>query len=274
MAIVTGKRDKFQRVAGALRIGVLNLMPNKEQTEDQYRALFSPSPTLVDLIWIQQTAFESKNVSKAHLEAHYMDFKTAMDYGLDGLIVTGAPIEHLPFEEVYYWGELQAILDLADQRHLPTLLICWASQAGLYHFHKIQKYDLPTKMFGVFDHKKVTDDVVLEGLGLSVKAPHSRYTYNRYEDIAQNQDLKLLLHSSDAGVFMVKDQRRPIYYLSGHMEYDLEALHREYQRDLHKGLAIDRPKAYYVHNDPHLGIEDTWCESAAVIADRWLKTIV
>ncbi len=271
MAVVLDKSDKFAVVAGAIRIGIFNIMPNKVQTEAQYKALFANSKVKVDLIWIRPTSHRSKNVDPSHLEAHYLSYQEAKCLGLDGMIITGAPIEHLPFEAVNYWEELKEVLDDICQRSVPALFICWASQAALYHYYGIEKKPLMEKMFGIFQHTLVKNDVLLEGEKGYLNAPHSRHTMNDVTDILEHEQLDILLQSDEAGAFMIKDKLHPFYYISGHMEYDIEALDREYWRDVRKGLAIQLPKAYYVHNDPTKGIEDTWRESAARLADRWLQ---
>lgn len=253
------------------RIGVVNLMPNKEQTEAQYGALFAGASSEVELVYIRQVSHVSKHTSETYLAERYLTIEEAKATRLDGVIVTGAPIEHLPFEAVTYWQELCDLFEVLAARRVPTLFICWASQAALYHFYGVEKRPLADKMFGIFAHHSLYEDRLLEGEVAPIWAPHSRHTYNCARDIAAVPALKVLLASETAGVFLVKDQQLPFYYISGHMEYDLEALDREYWRDVRKGLAIQLPKAYYVHNDPAQGIEDTWRASAARIADRWLK---
>ena len=271
MAVLKLKADKYAVTKGAVRVGVLNIMPNKEQTEAQYRSLFAMSDTLVDLIWIRQMSHTSKHVDENHLETHYLTYREASEIGLDALIITGAPIEQMPFENVTYWKELQGILDAIKEKHIPTLFVCWASQAALYHYYHIDKEPLPTKMFGIFSHRICGQDPLLEGETDPIFAPHSRHTMSISDHIRRESQLQILLESDEAGIFMIKDIHLPFYYISGHLEYDLEALHREYWRDVRKGLDIELPKAYYLHNDPERGIEDTWQGSAARIADRWIK---
>lgn len=253
------------------RIGILNLMPNKIQTEIQYLDLFTPASVLCDLVWLQQTTRPCKNVAADHLNAFYQTYAEAARDGLDALIVTGAPIEHLPFEGVAYWQELQEIFEDNARANRPTIYICWAAQAAMYHFHQVPKYELGEKMFGVFEHRTLQADPILEGLSKSVFAPHSRHTYNALEDVQSVAALKPLLHDQEAGVFMVKDLNKPFYYLTGHMEYDTQALHREYQRDLNLGLPIGMPKGYYRNNNPQGGIDNTWHVQATSMINQWLN---
>jgi homoserine O-succinyltransferase/O-acetyltransferase len=255
------------------RIGVLNLMPNKLQTEIQYLNLFSPCEALIDLVWIKQTSRVSKNVDEAHLNAYYQNYADASQQGLDALIITGAPIEHLDFEDVAYWKEIIEIFEDNAQKRRPTLFICWAAQAALYYFYKVQKIALKQKLFGVFEHKKTHDDWILSDVKTSVYAPHSRYTTNCREAIREVSHLKILLDSEEAGVFMVRDTDKPYLYLTGHIEYDTQALDREYKRDLNKGLSIDLPKRYYVNNNPELGIENKWQDQSLKIIKRWVNTL-
>jgi homoserine O-succinyltransferase len=257
----------------AKRIGVLNLMPNKLQTEIQYLDLFSPCEVLVDLVWIKQTSRESRHVDEEHLNAYYQNYADASQQGLDALIITGAPIEHLEFEDVAYWQEMTKIFEDNAKKRRPTVFICWAAQAALYHFYKVQKIALNEKLFGVFEHKKMYDDFLLSDVKSFVYAPHSRYTTNSREAIQAVSSLKILLDSEEAGVFMVKDTVKPYLYLTGHMEYDTQALDREYKRDLNKGLSISLPKRYYVNNNPELGIENRWRDQSLNIIKRWVNTL-
>jgi len=254
------------------RVGIINLMPNKQQTEYQYLELFGSTSHDTELVWIRQTAWKSRNVSEDYLNANYQTYAEASKTGLDGLVVTGAPIEHMAFEHVAYWKELQEIFDDSSRLARPTICICWAAQAGMYHFHDIEKHSADEKVFGVFQHEKEVDDELLYDIKDPIYAPHSRHTYTIASEVKEQNNLTLLLHSKDVGVFMVKDEQRPFYYITGHMEYDTLALDREYHRDRHKGFEIDVPHNYYIDHTPSQGVQNTWSIGATQLFDNWIKT--
>lgn len=253
-----------------VRIGIVNLMPNKEQTELQFIRLFEGCSQVVTLVWIRMLTHVSRHTSQTYLESKYVGFEEALEGGLEGVIITGAPVEQLPFEAVDYWEELKGTFESLRVMQVPALFICWASQAALRYFYGIEKGPLEQKMFGIFAHQVLGEDPLLEGVGAPFFAPHSRHTANDDVEVSAHPQIQVLLKSEIAGILMSRDRQYPFYYISGHMEYDLRALDREYWRDVRKGLDIPLPKAYYVHNDPALGIEDTWQASAARLADRWI----
>jgi homoserine O-succinyltransferase len=258
-----------------LRLVLLNLMPTKIATETQILRLLSNSALQVEVILLHMDSHLSKNTSVEHLLAHYCSFDQIKENKFDGLLITGAPVEHLPFEEVDYWSELQEILDWSGTNTFSTLHICWAAQAGLYHRYGIPKYPLPEKMFGVFPHRVlVRNEDLLRGFDDLFYAPHSRHTEIRREDIDREIDLEILAESDEAGVYIVASKDRRQFYITGHSEYDPCTLKNEYQRDVDKGLPIAIPKNYYLDDDPERPPQVRWRGHAHLLFSNWLNYYV
>lgn len=258
-----------------LKIAILNLMPTKIQTETQLLRLLGNTPLQVDIKLLRMEEHKSKNTSEEHLERFYYSFKDVKDEKFDGMIITGAPIEHLDFEDVDYWNELKEIMDFTKRNVTSTLHICWAAQAGLYYHFGIPKYGLHKKIFGVFNHKILDDKVkLLRGFDNDFYVPHSRYTEVLRKDIEKVDDLEILAESNEAGVYIVasKDERQ--IFVTGHSEYDPLTLKLEYDRDISKGIEIDIPKNYFLNDDLGKDIVVKWRAHANLLFSNWLNYYV
>ena len=258
-----------------LQILIFNLMPVKITTETQILRLLSNTPLQVEITLIYTKMHLSKNTPKEHLDAFYKTFDDISTHKYDGLIITGAPIEHLEFEEVDYWEEMVKIMDWADRHVTSTMFICWASQAGLYHHYGIPKYMRNEKMFGVFRHKIYSrTNLLTRGFDDYFLAPHSRYTEVRKEDIEKVSDLEILADSEEAGIYLVatRDLRR--VFITGHSEYDPITLKSEYDRDIGKGLDIKIPENYFLNDDPGQTPIVRWRSHASLLFSNWLNYCV
>lgn len=255
-----------------LQICILNLMPTKIETETQLCRLLGNTPLQVNITLLHPASYTSTNTPNGHLVAHYQTLDQVRDNKYDGLVITGAPVEHLRFEEVAYWKELQEIIDWADEHVYATLFICWAAQAGLYHRYGVPKYPLPAKMFGIFPHKLISkNEKLLRGFDDVFFAPHSRHTEIRKEDIETVDDIRLLVESEEAGVYIVASQDGRRVYVTGHSEYDPFTLKKEYERDLSKGLPIQVPRNYYPEDDPARAPLVRWRGHANLLFSNWLN---
>jgi homoserine O-succinyltransferase len=257
------------------KIALLNLMPIKITTEIDLIRLLSNSPLQVELDFIKLSTHTPKNTPKEHMQAFYKDFNTVKTQKYDGLIITGAPIEKMPFEEVTYWAEMQEIFDWAKQNVTSSLFICWGAQAALYHYYGVPKYPLKEKMFGVFEHNKLEPlNPIFRGFDDVFFVPHSRHTEVRREDILKVPELKLLSESKESGVYMVTARNGRELFLTGHSEYSPETLDIEYKRDLAKNLPIKMPVNYYRDNDPEKGPLVRWRSQANMLFVNWLNYYV
>ncbi len=258
-----------------LKIALLNLMPIKVTTEIDLIRLLSNSPLQVELDFIMLSTHTPKNTPKEHMQAFYKDFNTIKKQKYDGLIITGAPVEKLPFEDVRYWPELQSILDWARENVTSSLFICWGAQAALYHYYGVPKYLLEEKMFGVFEHNKLEPlNPIFRGFDDIFFVPHSRHTEIRREDIFKVPELKLLSESKESGVYMVAGRGGKELFLTGHSEYSPETLDIEYKRDLAKKLPIKMPVNYYQDNDPNKKPLVRWRSQANMLFVNWLNYYV
>ena len=258
-----------------LEIAILNLMPLKEETELQLLRSLSNTPIQVNVTFLHVASHESKNTSTSHLNKFYLNFEDVRDQDFDGMIITGAPVEQMEFEEVDYWEELTRILDWTKEHVTSTIHLCWGAQAALYHHYGLQKKMLDHKMFGLFWHKVSNRKIPLvRGFDDVFLAPHSRHTEVSRDDIAACEDLVILAESEEAGVFlaMTKDGRQ--IYVMGHPEYDRVTLDGEYKRDLGKGLPIDLPKNYYQGDDPANKPLLMWRSHANNLYTNWINYYV
>ena len=260
-----------------LKIVILNLMPIKITTETDLIRLLSNSPLQIEVSFMKLKSHTSKNTPIEHMKAFYHDFDLMRDEKFDGMIITGAPVEHLDFEDVNYWSEIQDIFNWTRTHVTSTLYICWAAQAGLYHFYGVPKYPLEKKMFGIFEHH------VCEGFGkLPIFrgfddvffVPHSRHTEVRRKDIERCPELQIVSESEDSGVHIVMARGGREFYVTGHSEYAPYTLDTEYRRDLAKGLPIDMPKNYYRGDDPEKGPLVRWRSTANLLFSNWLNYYV
>ncbi|MBO2943520.1 homoserine O-succinyltransferase [Paenibacillus sp. F411] len=265
----------FQQDIRPLRIAILNLMPNKETTETQLLRLIGNSPLQVDVVLLHPSSHTSKNTSAEHLEAFYKTFEEVKHRRFDGMIITGAPVEQLDFEDVNYWDELREIMEWTKDNVTSTLHICWASQAGLYYHYDVPKYTLPDKCFGVFPHTTSDPTVpLLRGFDEMFHAPHSRHTEVRREDIEQHGDLQILSESEEAGIYLVSSRDGRQIFVTGHSEYDADTLRWEYERDAAKGQEVELPKHYYPSDDPSRKPPAIWRAHANLLFSNWLNYYV
>ena len=258
-----------------LRVAILNLMPTKITTETQLLRLLSNSALQVEVTLLHTATYESKNTDADHLLEHYATFEDVRQEKFDGLIITGAPVEQMHFEEVEYWDELTHIMDWAETNVESTFYICWGAQAALYHKYGIPKYDLPHKMFGVYEHRILSStESLLRGFDDIFLAPHSRHTEIRRVDIEKVDELQILAESDEAGVYIVGTKDGRHLFITGHSEYDPLTLKGEYDRDVNKGLPVDVPQNYYPMNDPTQPPNVRWRGHANLLYANWLNYYV
>lgn len=257
-----------------LKIAVLNLMPKKQETEVQLIRLLSNTALQIDITLVRMLSHESKNTTIEYLKTFYKTFEEIKDNNYDGMIITGAPVEQLPFEEVTYWNELTEIMEWCNKHVTSTFHICWGAQAGLYYYYGIPKYTLPKKQFGVFEHEIVEFEKLLQGLDDCVYIPHSRHSEVRREDIKACEALKLLLYSEEAGVTLVTSKDGKHIFMTGHSEYDPWTLEEEYLRDVEKELPIQIPINYFKKDDVTQGVVVRWRSHANILFSNWLNYYV
>ncbi|HEY4553192.1 MAG TPA: homoserine O-succinyltransferase [Bacillaceae bacterium] len=258
----------------ALNILILNLMPEKEKTEVQLLRLLGNTPLQVNVSFLHMETHESKNVSKTHLDQFYTTISSIRDKYYDGMIITGAPIEHLQFEQVNYWDELKDIMDWTKEHVTSVMHICWGAQAALYHHYGIGKYALPAKCSGIYKHQ-ITDPTVklVRGFDDYFLAPHSRYTSVSQEQILGHTGLRLLSHG-EAGPFIITSKDERFIMITGHLEYDTYTLAQEYERDMKKGMEIEPPKNYFPDNDQTRQPVNTWRSHSHLLFSNWLNYYV
>jgi len=258
-----------------LKLLILNLMPTKIITETQLLRKLSNTPLQIEVELLQTVSYEAKNVDKSHLDSFYRSFEEIKDNRYDGMIITGAPVENMAFEDVDYWPELCRIMAWTTTNVHSTFHICWGAQAGLYYHYGIPKYKLPKKLSGVYEHRLVTPKSPLfRGFDDTFLAPHSRYTEVRAEDILNVSDLTLMSVSDTAGVFAVKANNNRQFFVTGHPEYDGDTLAREYFRDQARDLDIDVPVHYFPGNDPAQPPHVSWRAHAQLLYTNWLNYYV
>ena len=258
-----------------LQIVIVNLMPTKIDTETQLMRLLSNTSLQVEAVLIHTKTHISKNTSQEHLKAFYKTFDDIKDRNFDGMIITGAPVEQLPFEEVEYWDELCMIMEWSKHHVHSTFHICWAAQAGLYYHFGIDKYALPNKLFGVFPHTvEHKTSILFRGFDDVFMVPHSRHTSVRREDIEKCKELKILASSAEAGIYAVMTENGRQIFITGHSEYDAETLAREYRRDKDAGLPISVPANYFPGDDDTKPPMVTWRSHANLLYSNWLNYFV
>ncbi len=258
-----------------LRIAILNLMPNKIVTETQILRLLSNTPLQIEMVFLHTRSYIAKNTASEHLQEFYTTFAQVKSTQFDGLIITGAPVEHLEFTAVEYWPELIEIMEWSKHNVFSTLHICWGAQAGLYYHYGIPKYPLAAKMFGVFPHKVKQEAMqLLRGFDDLFWVPHSRHTETRREDVLQHNVLKIVAESMESGVYLIVTADYRQVFITGHSEYDTLSLRDEYLRDIAKGLAIDMPINYFPNNDPQAEPVSLWRSHANLLFANWLNYCV
>lgn len=272
--VMTERRALTQDIR-PLKIAILNLMPTKIETETQLLRLLGNSPLQVEIELLQTATYRSKNTSPEHLLTFYKTFDDVKDQRFDGLIITGAPVENMEFEEVDYWQELCTIMEWSKKNVYSTFHICWGAQAGLYYHYGIPKYRLPQKLSGIFPHVTLLPlHPLMRGFDDVYWVPHSRYTDVRMEDIKAVESLDILSVSEVSGVYIVGDRDCRRFFVTGHSEYDRNTLAGEFQRDRNKGLDIRIPDNYFPGNDPDSIPPMTWRAHASLLFSNWLNYIV
>ncbi len=258
-----------------LEILILNLMPLKEETETQLLRALSNTPLQIDCTFLMMSTHVSKNTSASHLNKFYVTFDAVRRNHYDGMIITGAPVEHLEFEEVNYWPELVTIMEWSKSHVTSTMHICWGAQAGLYYHYGIPKYERKEKLSGVYNHRVLDRKIpLIRSFNDYFYAPHSRYTEVRKKDILKHSELVLVAESDEAGVFLVMSRDGSQIFVQGHPEYDRMTLNNEYHRDLKKGLNPAVPVNYYVDNDPFSMPPLMWRSTANTLYSNWLNFYV
>lgn len=257
-----------------LQIGLLNLMPKKMQTETQFARLIGATPLQIELTLIRMSNHESKNTSAEHMEAFYKTFEEAKSKKFDGLIITGAPIEHLPFEDVTYWNELCKIFEWTQTNVHSTFGVCWGGMAMIYYFNGVKKHMLDAKAFGCFRHRNLApSSPYLRGFSDDFVIPVSRWTEVRQSEIDAAGDLRTLLGSDEVGPCLVEDQAHRALYIFNHFEYDRGTLKEEYDRDITNGVKTNIPRNYFPNDDPTRPPEDRWRSHGHLLYGNWINQI-
>jgi homoserine O-succinyltransferase/O-acetyltransferase len=258
-----------------LNILILNLMPEKEKAETQLLRLLGNTPLQINVNFLKTNSYESTHTSKQHLEQFYTTFSQIKNQKFDGMIITGAPVELLEFDQVKYWPELTEIMEWTNTNVTSTLHICWGAQAALYYQYDIGKFELERKCSGIYAHRIFEqNDILLRGFDDIFYAPHSRYTDVSIEAIKNNPRLKLLAASEDAGALLIASRDRKHVMITGHLEYESDSLAQEYSRDLNKGLEIHMPENYFPNNDPTQPPINRWRSHGHLFFSNWLNYYV
>lgn len=272
--MVMSEETALRQDVRPLRIGLVNLMPKKVQTETQFARLIGATPLQIELTLIRMSEHQSKNTSAAHLEAFYQPFSEARSRKFDGIIITGAPIEHLDFEAVSYWDELRELFDWTQTHVHHTMGVCWGGMAMLHHFHGVPKHQLPAKAFGCFRHIRAAEaSPFLQGFSDRFLVPVSRWTEIRSEDISLHPELRILIESDETGPCLVEDAERRLLYMFNHLEYDSTTLQEEYNRDLASGGANIPPVDYFPEGDPSRAPENLWRSHGQLLYGNWINQI-
>lgn len=269
---IDSKRARSQDIR-PLRLAILNLMPQKMDTEVQLLRLISQSPLQIDVDFLRIATHEHKHTSLHHLNKFYQTFEEVAEKRYDGLIITGAPVEQLPFEEVDYWDELIEILDWAKSHTTSTLHICWGAQAALYHHYGIAKVPLEKKLFGIFANRSVGNHRLIRGFDDYFYTPQSRYTSVDEQQLAECEQLKVIARNPEIGSTMIVSRNHREVYVMGHFEYATETLKKEYFRDQDRGLATELPENYFQYNYPTDSIRNTWRGHAYLFFHNWLNDV-
>ena len=259
---------------GVISIAIVNLMPNKEETEKQILKHLANSGIVTEVTFISLKTHLSKNVSPNYLENYYQTFDEIRGKRLDGMIITGAPLENVEFEAVDYWEELKRIMDYAKDNVKSTLFICWGALAGLYHYYNIPKSLVEKKIFGVFPHYINKKTEIFSQFHEPFWVPQSRYFQLDKELLEGHEEIEILSESSEAGIYAVASKENRQFFLTGHLEYERDTLKREYNRDINKGLKIDKPRHYFPHDNPNNTPKYHWGKNANRFFNNWLQHYV
>jgi homoserine O-succinyltransferase/O-acetyltransferase len=258
-----------------LRIVIVNLMPTKIATETQLARVLANSPLQVELTLVHMDSHEAKNISQSHLDSFYKTIDEVKHEKFDGMILTGAPVEQIPFEDVDYWDELKGIMEWSKTNVYSTVHICWGAQAGLYYHYGVPKYPVDKKVFGIFEQRVVRPlNPLMRGFDEVFFAPHSRHTTIKKEDVQKHKELRILAESPESGVHILSNENGRMIFILGHQEYDKDTLATEYFRDVDKGLPIDVPKNYFKDDDPTKPPVFRWRAHASLLFTNWLNYYV
>lgn len=272
--VMTEKRAAQQDIR-PLKIAIVNLMPTKETTETQILRLLGNTPLQIDISLIRMENHESKNTHADYLNKFYIPSSRLFKQKFDGMIITGAPVEQIPFEDVDYWKELCSIMDYAKENVFSTLYVCWGSMAGLYHHYGVPKYPLEKKMSGIFMNERSTEnEPLLRGFDDTFPIPQSRHTTIKKEDIIKVPELEILAESAEAGVTIVKSKDNRQIFMTGHLEYDTMTLAEEFYRDTDKGMKVPLPKNYFPTNNVNRMPTSYWRSTAHLFYTNWLNYYV
>ncbi len=272
--VITETRALTQDIR-PLQILIVNLMPTKIVTETQLARLLGNTPLQVEMELLMMSSHKSKNTSEEHMLAFYKTFDEIKERNFDGMVITGAPVEHMPFEEVEYWEELCTIMEWSKTHVTSTFHICWGAQAALYYHYGINKHQIDKKLFGVFEHKVVhKGSILFRGFDDTFMVPHSRHTTVLAEDIEKVKELKILSVSEEAGIYAISTDKGKQIFITGHSEYDAETLEKEYLRDKNLGLEIEIPVNYYPNDDDTQRPKNSWRSSANLLYSNWLNYFV
>ncbi|MBQ2696840.1 MAG: homoserine O-succinyltransferase [Clostridia bacterium] len=272
--VITETRALTQDIR-PLKIAILNLMPTKIETETQLARLLGNTPLQVELTLLNTGSYKSKNINEEHMLAFYKTFDEVKDATFDGMVITGAPVEKMEFEDVIYWDELCRIFEWTKTNVTSTFHICWGAQAGLYYHYGIPKYPLEEKLFGVFDHTvEHKSSILFRGFDEVFRAPHSRHTTILREDVEKVPELKILASSKEAGLYVISTDQGKQIFVTGHSEYDRDTLKKEYLRDINAGLPIEVPYQYFPDDDPTKEPLVTWRSHANLLYSNWLNYFV
>lgn len=272
--VITEKRALTQDIR-PLKLAIVNLMPTRETTETQLLRLLANTPLQIEISLVRMENHKYKNTGMEYLEKFYIPSSELFKRKFDGMIVTGAPVEQLPFEEVDYWKELCEIMDYARENVFSTLYVCWGAFAGLYHLHEIHKHATENKLFGIFMNSRTTiNDPLLRGLDDTFPIPQSRHTTIYEDEVIVHPELTILAKSADAGVTVVKSNDNREIFMTGHLEYDTNTLADEYWRDKQKGLQISLPRNYFPNNNTSLPPSSYWRSTAHLLFNNWLNYYV
>jgi homoserine O-succinyltransferase/O-acetyltransferase len=272
--MILGEADAARQDIRPLRIGLLNLMPNKIRTETQFARLLGATPLQVELTLVKMTKHVAKNTSAEHIIAFYEDFEDIKSEKFDGFIVTGAPVELLEFEAVTYWDELRRVFDWTLTNVTSGFNICWGAQAAMHHFHGVPKYALAKKAFGVYRHRNLHPaSPFLRGFSDDFSIPVSRWTENRRADLPEGRGLRVLMESDEAGLCLIDDPGKRSLHMFNHIEYDTHSLGDEYFRDTQAGKSIELPRNYFPKDDPERPPENRWRSHAHLLFGNWINEL-
>jgi homoserine O-succinyltransferase len=264
--------DAVRQDIRPMRIALLNLMPKKIETETQIARVLAGSPLQIEITLIALTGYHPKNTSREHMLDFYREWEEIKHEKFDGLIITGAPIEQLPFEQVVYWEELRRIFDWSKNNVFSVFNLCWGAQAALYHFYQIPKYKLSEKLFGIYSHKRNDNSsILLHGIDDQIQIPVSRHTENRHSDFLSLPHLQILVESEQSGICLIYDHILRHIHMFNHLEYDSNTLHEEYTRDLEAGRATNLPKNYYPNDDSNKIPINTWRGNGHLLFTNWVN---